>query len=97
LIAGSKLALKKLKKQTSLEKIEFRSKSCETTTQRICRKPTLRAEKQKKLQKAVLSTENYAFEKLKTQRILLVENDFELELSCQTISAAYSQNLCSFF
>lgn len=49
--------------------------------------------KTEKIKKAVLSPEKYAFEKLKTQRILLVENDFELELSCQTISVAYVQNV----
>jgi hypothetical protein len=41
------------------------SKSCETTTQSSCRQPTLRAKKTKGYQKAVLSPENYAFEKLK--------------------------------
>jgi hypothetical protein len=33
-----------------------------------------------KCQKAVLSHEKYAFEKLKNQRILLVEYDFELNI-----------------
>jgi len=52
---------------------EFWRKSCETAKLRNCRKQTLRTEKTKQSQTAVLSFENYAFEKLKTQRILRVE------------------------
>ena len=42
-------------------------------------------ENQKNCQTAVRSPEKYAFEKMETQRILLVENACELDKNCQTI------------